>query len=184
MAGVDGNVSVLELLVLVTLVRSLNASSIFEIGTFDGRTTLNLAANAPGAKVHTLDLPREQRTALAIKAGDDRYIEKPSSGTRFHRTEEAGRIVQHFGDSASFDYTDFMGRVDFVFVDGAHSSEYVVNDTEKALGMIRPGGVIAWHDYGTSEVTEALEELQRSRAELANLRYVEQTSLAVLTMSR
>jgi predicted O-methyltransferase YrrM len=36
--------------------------------------------------------------------------------------------------------------MDLVFVDGAHSYEYVKNDTEKGWEMLRPGGIIAWHD--------------------------------------
>lgn len=36
--------------------------------------------------------------------------------------------------------------MDFVFVDGFHCYEYVKNDTEKGLEMLRPGGIIAWHD--------------------------------------
>jgi predicted O-methyltransferase YrrM len=179
-AGVDGNVSVTELLVLATLVRRLQATRIFEIGTFDGRTTLNFAVNAPDAQVHTLDLPQDQQAALTIKIGDEKYIEKPKSGSRFSGTPEAARIVQHFGDSATFDYAPFAGTMDFVFVDGAHSAEYVRNDTEKALRMLRPGGAIAWHDYGTGQVTESLDELQRTRPDLRDLKRVEQTSLAIL----
>jgi predicted O-methyltransferase YrrM len=179
-AGVDGNVSVTELLVLATLVRRVQAKRIFEIGTFDGRTTLNFAANAPDAEVHTLDLPQDQQSALTIKIGDEKYIEKPKSGSRFVGTAEASRIVQHFGDSATFDYTPFVGMMDFVFVDGAHSTEYVQSDTEKALQMLRPGGIIAWHDYGTAQVTEALDEMQRTRPALRELKRVEQTSLAIL----
>ena len=34
-----------------------------------------------------------------------------------------------------------------MFVDGAHAYSYVKSDTEKALRMIRPGGVIVWHDF-------------------------------------
>jgi predicted O-methyltransferase YrrM len=179
-AGVDGNVSVTEVLVLASLVRRVQATRIFEIGTFDGRTTLNFAANAPEAEVHTLDLPQGQESALTIKIGDEKYIEKPKSGSRFFGTSEAARIVQHYGDSATFDYTPFAGTMDFVFVDGAHSTEYVRNDTEKALQMVRSGGVIAWHDYGTGQVTEALDELQRTHPALRELKRVEQTSLAIL----
>jgi hypothetical protein len=36
--------------------------------------------------------------------------------------------------------------MDLIFVDGAHSYEYVKNDTVKGLEMLRPGGIIAWHD--------------------------------------
>src|SRR4051812_42684599 len=39
--GTDGNVTLLELLVLTRLVRERRPRALFEIGTFDGRTTLN-----------------------------------------------------------------------------------------------------------------------------------------------
>src|SRR5712691_2855619 len=44
---VMGNVSIYELLVLVELLQVHRPLACFEIGTFDGRTTLNMAANAP-----------------------------------------------------------------------------------------------------------------------------------------
>jgi len=37
-----------------------------------------------------------------------------------------------FGDSASFDYSPYHGRVDLFFIDGAHSYEYVRSDTLNA----------------------------------------------------
>ena len=40
----NGNVSLLELLVLCQLVQQTEARTVLEIGTFDGRTTINLAA--------------------------------------------------------------------------------------------------------------------------------------------
>jgi hypothetical protein len=51
--------------------------------------------------------------------------------------------------------------MDFVFVDGDHSYEYVKNDTEKAFELLAPDGAIAWHDFaGKSEgVVRYLREL-------------------------
>jgi predicted O-methyltransferase YrrM len=154
---------------------------IFEIGTFDGRTTLNLATNAPGAEVHTLDLPPGRPTALPLKGGDDVYIDKPQSGSRFLGTDCAPRIRQHFGDSATFDFTPFESRVDMVFVDGAHSAEYVRSDSMNALKLLRDGrGIIAWHDYGTRQVTETLDELSRQVPAFSGMRRVQETGLALL----
>lgn len=45
-------------------------------------------------------------------------------------------------------YSPWHGQVDFFFVDGAHSYEYVKSDTENALRCVREGGIIAWHDFG------------------------------------
>jgi len=54
----DGNAQTVEVAVINELVRRRLPSVLFEIGTFDGRTTSNLAASSPGgAVVYTLDLP-------------------------------------------------------------------------------------------------------------------------------
>src|SRR4029079_13604009 len=45
--AVDGNVTERELITICRLVRATQPREIFELGTFDGRTTINLAANAP-----------------------------------------------------------------------------------------------------------------------------------------
>jgi predicted O-methyltransferase YrrM len=177
----DGNVSLLELLVLARLVRERQPERIFEIGTFDGRTTLALAMNAPSdAKVYTLDLPSETRTALAIERSERAFVDKPASGARFHGTEAAQKITQLFGDSATFDFSPY--RADLVFVDASHAYEYVLNDSARALAMLgNSRGVIVWHDYGEwPGVTRALDELARSDERFRALRWVEGTTLAVL----
>src|SRR5437764_2176273 len=95
----DGNVTLLELTALARLVREREPRRIFEIGTFDGRTTLTLAANAPDdAVVETLDLPRDMPTRLAIERADRSYVDKPQSGSRFHGTTAARKITQLYGD--------------------------------------------------------------------------------------
>lgn len=52
-----GHISRDELVFLVTLVEWIKPNSIFEIGTFDGLTTANIAINAPAnANIFTLDI--------------------------------------------------------------------------------------------------------------------------------
>lgn len=178
----DGNVTLLELLVLSRLVRERRPRSVFEIGTFDGRTTLALAMNAPDdAIVHTLDLPPHTATDLAIEPAERAFIDKPKSGTRFLGTNAAKNIRQLYGDSATFDFTPFSA--DFVFVDGSHAYEYVLSDSERALSLIRGSGTIVWHDYGEwVGVTRALDELATTNARFADLRAIEGTTLAILTL--
>jgi hypothetical protein len=178
----NGNVTLLELLVLARLVRERSPKAIFEIGTFDGRTTLNLAANAPAdAEVFTLDLPPDVPTALSLAQGERRYVNKPASGARFAGTELAPRIRQLHGDSASFDFSPYP--VDFFFVDGSHAYEYALHDSHTALRALRGRrGTIVWHDYGQWEgVTRALNELARGDPAFAGMRHVRGTTLVVLT---
>ena len=183
--AVDGNVSELELIAICRIVRAMRPRVVFEFGTFDGRTTLNLAANAPeDARVHTLDLPRAALPGLAarIEEAERRYVEKDASGARFVGTPFAPRIVQHFGDSATFDYAPLHGTVDLAFVDASHAFEYVVNDSLHALRLLSPeGGIVLWHDYARWDgVTAALNQLRRADPRFAGLRHVDGTTLAML----
>lgn len=167
----NGNVTEWELFCIAQIVADQKPKACFEIGTFDGRTALNLAANmAQNGHVYTLDLPPSglDNTALKIACGDESFIKKEASGTRFKNSSHADNITQLWGDSATFDYTVYQGKMDLVFVDGSHSYEYVKKDTETALSLLRPeGGVILWHDYGSrywKDLTRAMNELYAGQA--------------------
>ena len=180
----DGNVSLLELLVLSRLVRERRPGRIFEIGTFDGRTTLALAMNsADDAHVYTLDLPAATPTALSIERSERAFVEKSASGSRFHGTNVEAKITQLFGDSARFDFSPYT--VDLVFVDASHAYEYVLNDSIRALDMLGDSrGLVVWHDYSEwPGVTRALDELAATDSRFADLKWIEGTTLAVLDRS-
>lgn len=179
---VDGTPSTPELMILCRLVCDRRPQALFEFGTFRGQTTRLLAHYAPpDAIVHTLDLPRGQlRGALPIGPADGKYVE-PHRRVDFSHEP---KIEQLFGDSARFSiWLDDEEQFDFLFVDGCHSYEYCLNDSLRALAMVRPGGVIVWHDYGTPHwpgVTAALDDLRRNSSAFACLRHVAGTSLVIL----
>lgn len=186
--GVDGNVPLAQLVVMMRLIRTHDPQGIFEIGTFDGRTTLNMAANAgDGARIITLDLPagKIQDAALPTDAGDSAYSEKPASGARFANDPLAQKITQLYGDSATFDYGPYNSQMDFVFIDGSHSYEYVLSDTDNARKLLRGGkGWILWDDYGVWEgVTRALNELHENDPDFAGMLRVKGTPLALIQFS-
>ena len=68
-------------------------------------------------------------------------------GSAYRGTPEEAQITTLTGDSAHFDFGPYTREIDVVFVDGAHSYAYVKSDSEHALRMMKPGGVIAWDDY-------------------------------------
>lgn len=187
--SVDGNVTDRELVVLSGLVRRVGAKSIFEFGTFDGRTTRNLAANAPaGGSVWTIDLPQASMTDLTvpIHSHEQKYVVKQRSGERYRDTPEEGRIVQLYGDSGTYDFSKLYGQFDLVFVDASHAYKYVINDSLIALKLVRPeGGTIVWHDYGRWDgVTRALNDLQSRHPGFLDAARVKGTTLAVLRIGR
>jgi len=182
----DGNVTGYELLVIAQLMADRKPKACFEIGTFDGRTTLNMAVNAgPDCRIYTVDLPPEglNKTGLKIACGDENFIKKESSGTRFSGSSWAKSITQLYGDSATFDFTPYEGKMDVVFVDGAHSYEYVKNDTAIALRLLKPeGGMIMWHDYSSpywKDLTRSINDLYRDIPAFTTMRHVKGTVLVV-----
>jgi predicted O-methyltransferase YrrM len=186
---VHGNVSLLELLVLANLVNRHSPQVLLEIGTFDGRTTLNLAANSVDeASVYTLDLPANSvgTTKFPLLAEEMSSAGRDRSDFRFRGSGYEHKIIPLVGDSASFDFSFLKDKVDFVFVDGSHRYEYVVSDSKKALDVLGAnGGIVVWHDYGTwDDVTRALNELYIGQPELKNLRHVEGTTLAYAVLNK
>ena len=172
------SMSASEVVALGAMVRILKPERILEIGTFEGNTTVNLAANAPpGARVFTLDLPPDWGGQFGLGVPDihDNAAVGHHTGRQFKGSQYANKVTQLWGDSAEFDWDEFS-PFDFILIDGCHTYEYAVADTRNALRVVRPGGVIVWHDYGMLEdVSLAVDEI----AERMKVHAIRGTRLAV-----
>jgi predicted O-methyltransferase YrrM len=168
---VTGGTGDVEAWILAVLAK--RAKRLFEFGTCTGKTAYLWAANAPAdAVITTLTLSPQALADYAAEAGDDpaaaeaAAAESGSSSFLYTGTPEAAKIEQLYGDSKAFDETPYVGRCDLVFVDGNHAYSYVASDSAKALGMVRPGGVVIWNDYygprRARGVWRALNELNRT----------------------
>jgi predicted O-methyltransferase YrrM len=152
-AVVAGYVDDHQRLVLAALSAGLGCRTFFEIGTNRGRTAWVLARNNPELLVYTLDVPAGEApddTRLQCGADDYFFFRDRSCGEAFRDTPEAARITQLWGDSATFDFAPYDGAIDLVYVDGAHTYDYVRSDTDSALRMLSPTGTIVWDDYASS----------------------------------
>jgi len=151
-----------ELTCLLAVMKLLRPRKVLEVGTYDGFTTLNLAANLsdePDAFVCTLDLPPEYATQpfkhLTIACEPSRL------GSQFKGEKEAKRIRQVLGDSTKLDWKTLGGPFDLIFIDGGHDFECVMRDSENALRNLAPGGAIFWHDYGfILDVSQAIDSIK------------------------
>jgi predicted O-methyltransferase YrrM len=152
-----------DLISLAQIVKFQNSERMFEFGTFRGFTTYHLATNTPASsRIFTIDLPASDLANAQLELTNLDLIQKPISGEWFKNTECESKITQLFGDSAKFDFSPYAGSMDFIFIDGAHSYEYVISDSENARKMLRPDGIITWHDYPAYPgVWAALEELSK-----------------------
>ena len=165
---VDGGTSDAEAWILAVLAR--RAKLMFEFGTCTGKTAYLWARNSPPeAQVITLTLAPELVASYKRESTDDasdvEFALKESTHTDFlySGSPVAAKVEQRFGDSKTFDVSPWAGRCDLVFVDGSHAYSYVVSDSERALELVAPGGLVLWHDYAGPRhapgVYRALNEL-------------------------
>ena len=155
----DGSVTTYELMILNKLVKRHDPKLIIEFGTFDGRTAMNFAANAPAAKVVTLD-----------------FMPQPCV---FEGTPFAANIQCKAGDSTKFDVGPYKSKVEFIFVDGGHDAPVVTSDSLKALEMVSPTGVIVWHDYRDFKGVQEAIAVAAKQAPEKHFRFIRDTSMVV-----
>ena len=157
LAASSHNVSERELVALCCLAAAVDARELFEFGTFDGRTGANLLRNCPGSRLTTLNVrPEDMNRETLDSAGGE-------VGGRLRRAADLeGRWQQVFAWSHEHDYAPLAGSMDFVFVDAGHGYDAVRHDSAAAARMLRPGGVIAWHDYGHLRGHEPFPGLTRA----------------------
>lgn len=150
-----------ELFTINAIVKWTKPKTIFELGTFKGWTTANLAHNAPrNCKIWTLD-----RDSLHP---ENEEIEQVLEQNNIHKLT---------GDTQSFDFSPFHKTIDLVFVDACHSAEAIKKDSETAFKLLSDVGVIVWHDYNEDnmEIVHFLNLLSHK----VQLTHIKETALVV-----
>jgi predicted O-methyltransferase YrrM len=126
-----------EIARLFEIVKALQPTTICEIGAAGGGTTFLFAhAAAPCSIIVSLDLEfdeaRRQATSHFAREGQTVICLKRDS----HRQETVREVTSLLG-----------GRpLDLLFIDGDHSYEGVAIDFKLYAPLVRPGGLIAFHD--------------------------------------
>jgi predicted O-methyltransferase YrrM len=166
-----------ELETLIALVRSVNAKGVLEFGINVGRTAQAILEYCPTVEAYEgVDVPTEYVPEKAVQRNEVPQV--------------VGELVQHdprvkliVRPTGSHELTPSdLSPCDAVFIDGDHSRKGVMNDTALALEVVRPGGIVMWHDYhdlGTVDVREVLHEMQQLFPEMP-LRHVPGTWIVYL----
>lgn len=127
---------------IATVVRNVEPTTVVDIGTSYGASAALMAANAPKATVHTVNIPPEefdeggQHTTIRLSRED--------IGS-YYRERGYTNIRQILANTARWEPD--VGRVDVAFIDGSHDTDFVMNDTLKVLRDMGPGAFLLWHDF-------------------------------------
>ena len=134
--------------VIGAVARAKQPKTVVEFGTYLGVGTLTLAMNAPSdSRIFTIDLPEDFQPQ---DRADWKFVESSRHrvGERFLcQSKFVERIVQLRADSRTLRLADHVKTADLILIDGGHTYEIVKADTENAMSVRAPDGVILWDDY-------------------------------------
>jgi hypothetical protein len=83
-------------------------------------------------------------------------------GTKYLAKDLGHRVCQVYCDSRAWDASNYPpGFFDSALIDGGHTIAVVESDTRKALEVVRPGGLLLWHDYAEDLETRQMCESVR-----------------------
>lgn len=151
-----------------------------EVGVFRGQTSAYMLKHLPGLRMlYCVDAWQHypDHTATLRPGGKfigaDMVAVKKDFLAAVHRYRDRVKVMHLFSMSAAKLIPD--KSLDFVFIDGNHAYEYVVDDI-KVWGLkIKPGGLLAGHDWNIKGYKHAFG-VNRAVKELVpghqNIRYV------------
>lgn len=150
-----GLVSLLEMNVMLRLLDSINANSLFEFGTWAGKTTRTFSLYVE--KVYTIDIDKETADLSTLVKGQWGELSNHNDIGFYHKDRD--NVVQFYGDSSLVDVMqnirNTIGKqVDSCFIDANHRYEYVLSNTLQAFAMVKSGGLVIWHDVKDDSVGE------------------------------
>jgi predicted O-methyltransferase YrrM len=154
--------------ILAYLYRNHQPSRHLEFGTWEGFGAVLCAQNCD-AEIWTLNLPEGERTdegapvySRPVTAGEalaagltvprDASTVRTDAGDwigwRYRAAGYTKRVRQILVDSTKWDSSPFAdGFFDSILIDGGHATDVVISDTNKSLRLLRPGGLLLWHDF-------------------------------------
>lgn len=128
---------------LTSLWRELGYKKGAEIGVEQGMYSQEICKNNPGVELYCID-PWEAYSRYldrVLQPKLDRYYTE----TLDRLAPYGCKTVRKPSMEAVKDFAP--DSLDFVFIDGNHEFEYVVNDIISWAKIVRPGGILAGHDY-------------------------------------
>jgi hypothetical protein len=140
------------------LARWADGKTVLEIGSYCGRSTVCLARTAKC--VSAVDTFDGRGTAAEGDTFD-------TFSANLERYGVAAKVTPIRGLSSEV-LSDLPPVYDLVFIDGSHDYASVSADAGLAAARLRPGGVLAFHDYGDRDpgVTKLVDELIAGGAKL------------------
>lgn len=140
---------------LPALIRAAGFTAIAEVGVERGEFTERLLEACPAATVLAVDAWQAYRGYREHVSQDKVDGLKREAVLRLQPYQ--GRVVIRQGWSTEVAATVPDGSLDVVYIDGNHVLPHVIADLAAWAPKVRPGGLVAGHDYGRASVGHVRE---------------------------
>ena len=137
---------------LTSMFKDLGFKKGVEVGVNNGRYSKWIMIKAKPDKLYLVDPYKEYASYVESHYNGqdvfDQYYENAKTRLKQWTDQARTEFIRKESMSAVEDFVD--NSLDFVFIDGNHTFEYVVNDIAEWEKKIKPGGIISGHDYWRS----------------------------------
>lgn len=116
-----------------------------EVGVFRGRNAREMFRQIPGLKLIGVEANADQPSSTRHKT-----VPRYERNRRSMLSRTRGRdftLIEKFSDIAVQEIP--YNSLDFVYIDGDHSYDYVMTDIILYARRVKPGGIISGHDYAS-----------------------------------
>lgn len=170
-----------DYLVLHCLIRKHHPQTIMEIGTSSGLGTLVICKAMRISrlwmnkrKVYSIDVPPGTDPTILYPEGEDGHPARAGEHCKYP-------YAQLYGNSYCFDFAPYY-PLEGWFIDGKHSYDYVVRDTQSALEASPI--LIVWHDMQIEQVERAVVDVMSEYSQSYRLCRVMGTRMAFASRKR
>jgi predicted O-methyltransferase YrrM len=142
-----------ETAILIKLIGSVSPKVVIEFGCNLGITARRILDNVPSIEKYIgIDVPSNHKPVLSCQ------IEEVSHAPGYFAHDDRFQLLIEPSQDITLDKLE---PCDAAFIDGDHSYDVVSRDSLLARHLLRPGGIICWHDYNNPSVhvTEVISEL-------------------------
>lgn len=140
-----------------------------EIGVEKGKNALKLFEIIPDLRLYAVDpymqhSENSEKVANYLRVWDENYLQAVKKQAQKRLQGKNVVFIEKFSQDATHDIID--GSLDFVYIDGDHSYDFVMQDIILWSKKVHKGGIISGHDYyynsnkvgRESKVTQAVND--------------------------
>lgn len=128
---------------LIVLFKELGFLEGCEVGVFRGAFSKYMLDTIPNLKLHCVDCwqPVGRRTERRQR----RYLAQARSALRPYRRSGQAHLIRKWSMDAVRGFED--ESLDYVYIDGNHNFDYVMQDIIEWSKKVRKGGIVSGHDF-------------------------------------